>query len=78
MKTITINNTTYTADRVWYAVQRDEEDEWGNGSEDYDTAVEMLHAQGYGLIAVIDDCKNPVCLSVIYYADLFDGKEASV
>lgn len=74
MKSITINGNTYTADRLWYAVQRDEEDEWGNGSEDYDTAVEMLRAQGHGLIAVIDDCENPVCLAVIYYADLFDDE----
>lgn len=71
MQTITINNTTYTAERIWYAVQRNEDDEWGNGSDDYAAAVEMLRSQGHGLIAVIDDCKNPVCLSLIYYADLF-------
>lgn len=74
MKSITINNTTYTAERLWYAVQRDEEDEWGNGSEDYAAAVEMLRTQGHGLIAVIDEDAK-VCLGEIAYSDLFDDAE---
>ena len=73
--TITINNNTYTADRIWYAVQRNSEDAWDNGSEDYDTAVGMLRAQGNGLIAVIDDDAK-ICLGEILYSDLFDDEEA--
>ena len=75
MKSITINGNTYTAERLWYAVQRDPEDEWGNGSEDYAAAVEMLRAQGHGLIAVIDDDAK-VCLGEILYSDLFDDEVA--
>lgn len=70
-------DNTCTADRIWYAVQQTSEDAWDNGNEDYDTAVEMLRAQGHGLIAVIDDDAK-VCLKEIAYSDLFDGKEASV
>ena len=75
MKSITINGNTYTADRLWYAVQRDEEDEWGNGSDDYAAAVEMLLKQGHGLICVIDDGKDPVALAEILYDDLFGNAE---
>ncbi|MBQ2001855.1 MAG: hypothetical protein II240_00975 [Bacteroidaceae bacterium] len=48
----------------WYAVQRDREDAWDNGSFDYDEAVAMLRTQGEGLIAVIDDETN-VCIEEI-------------
>lgn len=71
MQSIIINYKMYTADRLWFAVQRSEEDEWGTGSEDLSTAVEMLRRQGYGLICVVDDCKNPVALGEITYEDLF-------
>ena len=50
----------------WYAVQRDREDVWDNGSFDYDEAVAMLKAQGEGLIAVIDD-ETKVCIDEIEY-----------
>lgn len=71
---ITINGTDYTASHIWYAVQRNSADAWDNGSEDYDTAVEMLRAQGHGLIAIIDDDAK-VCLGEILYSDLFDDEE---
>lgn len=75
MKSININGNTYTADRLWYAVQRDPEDEWGNGSEWYATAVEMLRDQGCGLICVIDDGKDPVAIAEFLYDDLFGSAE---
>jgi len=50
----------------WYAVQRDREDAWDNGSFDYNEAVAMLKAQGEGLIAVIDD-ETKVCTEEIEY-----------
>ena len=75
MKSITINGKTYTAERLWYAVQRDPEDEWGNGSDDYAAAAEMLLKQGSGLICVIDDGKDPAALAEILYDDLFGNAE---
>ena len=56
---------------LWYAVLRDQEDDWGTGSTAYDEAVEMLREQGYGLIAVIDNNPRcPLCLGEIYYKDI--------
>lgn len=52
----------------WYAVQRDREDAWDNGSFDYDEAVKLLREQGYGLIAVIDD-DTKSCIEEIEYDD---------
>ena len=57
------------ADR-WYAVQETREDPWDNGSDDYETAVSMLEAQGRGLIAVINE-NTGVCEEEIEYSDLF-------
>ncbi len=37
----------------WYAVQEDPEDPWDYGTYDWEEAIEMLKAQGHGLIAVI-------------------------
>lgn len=57
----------------WYAIQRDTDDDWGTGSESYEEAVEMLRKQGYGLIAVIEDGPDPICVQEIYYNDLFQA-----
>lgn len=53
----------------WYAVQESSEDEWGYGSYNYDKAVQMLHEQGHGLIAVIENGEE--CVEEIKYEDLF-------
>lgn len=53
----------------WYAVQKDRTDEWDNGSHDYHEAVEMLEAQGCGLIAVIDE-NSGLCVEEIEYEDI--------
>lgn len=57
-------------DKMWYAVQRTADDDWGWGSFDWDEAVEMLEAQGQGMIATIND-ENKVCEDVTYYEDIF-------
>ena len=57
------------ADRLWYAVQRDRDDDWGDGSFDRKEAIKMLKEQGYGLIAVID---GDVCTEEIEYDDIAD------
>lgn len=54
----------------WYAVQRDQEDDWGTGSYDLGEAKEMARKQvgDYPgtLIAVIDNSNgNPVCVEEI-------------
>ena len=54
----------------WYAVQETSEDAWDNGSDNYETAVSMLEAQGHGLIAVINESSG-VCEEEIEYEDLF-------
>lgn len=55
-------------ERLWYAVQKDSEDDWGYGSYDYEEAVEMLNSyEGYTLIAVIE---NDVCIREIKKEDL--------
>lgn len=57
-------------DKMWYAVQLNADDDWGWGSFDWDEAVEMLKAQGQGMIATIND-ENKVCEDVTYYEDIF-------
>ncbi len=52
---------------VWYAVQQDRDDDWGNGSFDKDEALQMLKAQGCGLIAVIE---REVCKEEILFEDI--------
>lgn len=56
----------------WYAIQRDTEDnDWGTGSFDWETAVEMAKAKGYERIAEIDGSyningdptKDPICVA---------------
>ena len=58
--------------KYWYAVMRDNDDvDWGMGSYDYDTALEMV--QQYlpdGYIAVIDEGADPVCVREICGDDL--------
>lgn len=54
---------------VWYAVQDDEEDDWSEGSYDFQEACRMVIAQEYGLIAVID---GDTCIEEIPYEDI-DG-----
>lgn len=61
-------------EKIWYAVQETSEDEWDFGSDNYDKASKMLHKQGFGLIAVIDDVAK-VCLASIEYEDLFDKEK---
>lgn len=53
----------------WYAVQKDRMDQWDNGSHDYHEAVEMLEAQGCGLIAIIDE-DTGCCVEEIEYEDV--------
>ena len=59
-------------EKYWYAVMRDNDDnDWGTGSYDYDTALAMV--QQYlpdGYIAVIDDGDDPVCVREIRGEDL--------
>ncbi len=56
--------------RYWYAVQETSEDAWDYGSHDLDEAKEMLKAQGHGLIAVIEESDNSVCVEEIHYEDI--------
>ena len=58
---------------MWYAVQKTREDEWDYGSHDYNEAVEMLKEQGYGLIAVIEEGRNPVCVGEEEYDEVIYG-----
>jgi len=55
--------------KKWYAVQMESTDDWGNGSYDYNEAVEMLKEQGAGLIAVIDEETN-YCLEEIRFEEV--------
>ena len=54
--------------RVWYAVQKTPEDSWDYGSEDFETAKDMLMYQGCGLIAEIDMETN-FCLNEFWYSE---------
>lgn len=56
---------------LWYAVQKEKTDAWDNGSHNYGEAVDMLRAQGCGLIAVVDE-NTGFCEDEIAYEDLFD------
>lgn len=59
--------------KLWYAVQEVRLDSWDNGSDNYDTAVEMLKElvkeTGRGLIAVIDEDTN-TCIDEIELEDI--------
>lgn len=56
--------------RKWYAVQEDCTSAWDYGSYDYYEAVDMLISQGHGLIAVIEETENPVCVDEIKFEDI--------
>ena len=49
--------------KYWYAITdlQNEDNDWGYGSYDYDTAVEMLKERGYGEISVIADNEDLEC-----------------
>lgn len=52
---------------LWYAVQKDPSDEWGNGSCNFEEACKMLFSDDeYNLIAVIEDSRDPVCIREIW------------
>ena len=55
---------------LWYAVMEDDEDDWGTGTNDRDEAIEMLKKQGHGLVAVISDNGDPLCIDEIRYEDI--------
>jgi len=55
--------------RIWYAVQESPEDAWDYGSNDFETAKEMLLNQGHGLIAEIDTETN-FCLNQFWYNEM--------
>lgn len=57
--------------QIWFAVQETSEDSWDYGSHDLDEAIEMLREQGHGLIAVIEEGSDPVCINEFKYEDLF-------
>lgn len=49
-------------ENIWYAVQESDQDDWSVGSFDKAEAFKMLHRQGHGLIAVIE---NGICTKEI-------------
>lgn len=54
--------------KYWYAVMKDaEDDDWGTGSYDYSTAVDMVqqYLSDGGYIAVIDEGGDPICVEEI-------------
>ena len=54
----------------WYAVQETPDDDWDNGSYDYDEAVKMLKEQGHGLIAVIEESNQEnFCIEEISFEE---------
>lgn len=55
---------------TWFAVQETPEDGWDYGSCDFEEAVAMLKKQGHGLIAVIEESSNPVCIEEIRLENL--------
>lgn len=66
----TWNELVDEQNRVWYAVQRDPEDDWSTGSYDRAEAIRMAKKQiadyPETLIAVIDNStSNPVCVDEI-------------
>ena len=59
----------------WYAVEKDREDnDWGYGSYDLEEAKEMLKNFPNGLIAVIEEGDDPICVEEITYNDVFGYK----
>ena len=60
--------------KIWYAITdlQNEDNDWGYGSYDYETAVEMLKERGYGEISVIANNEDPECKSIITLEDITD------
>lgn len=60
--------------KYWYAITdlQNEDNDWGYGSYDYDTAVEMLKEIGHGEISVIALNEDPECKSIITLEDITD------
>lgn len=58
-----------TENAIWYAVQRDTEDDWGSGSYSLDEAMQMLRKlrEDYpdALVAVIRQGGDPICIDEI-------------
>lgn len=61
----------------WYAVQLTTEDDWGYGSYNFEEAKRMLEEQGCGLIAVIEEGDDPICVKEIHYKvnEIFEEEE---
>lgn len=60
----------------WYAVLADREDtDWGTGSYDLEEAKEMLKDYPEGLIAVIEEGNDPICVEEILYSDIYGMEE---
>ena len=55
----------------WYAVQAESTDAWDYGSHNLDEAKEMLKEHGHGLIAVIEEGEDSICIEEMKYEDLF-------
>lgn len=53
--------------KLWYAVQRDSEDDWGTGSYDKDEAIAMCKEMDCPQIAVIEESTHDaICVDIIY------------
>lgn len=62
--------------KKWYAVQANREDnDWGYGSYDIEEAKAMLKSYPEGLIAVIEEGDDPICIEEIPYSDIYDDEE---
>ena len=60
----------------WYAVQANREDtDWGYGSYDIEEAKAMLKSYPEGLIAVIEEGDDPICIEEIPYSDIYEEEE---
>lgn len=64
-------NEETAEEKLWYALQRDREDDWGIGTYDRDEAIRKLRESDgyYTLIAVIE---RELCVDEITLADLDD------
>ena len=49
--------------KIWYAVQRTREDDWGDGAWTFDEAVQMANEMGANIIAEIAIGNDPVCIN---------------
>ena len=60
--------------KIWYAITdlQNEDNDWGYGSYDYDTAVEILKEIGHGEISVIALNEDPECKNIITLENITD------